>query len=228
MVRGDDRGGLAPGEGFRSARMGRGKSMLRSLLAATLLAVVSPAFAGLTRTITDTQPIIDWPLCRCGTPMPGVLDFALFDFNNQAQLCSIDRIDFTFTMEDGDTGPGDFDFNNLTLALDDINTGIKLNGFKSGQENSLSFSLDRNSPNWISDSTMNQLLSKLNEDGQLLASIVDATPNDNDANLYSIFDTSLTLQGLCPDPIPEPAALLVWAAAGGAFVVARMRRKRSH
>jgi hypothetical protein len=104
--------------------------------------------------------------------------------------------------------------------LDDVNTGIKLNGFKSGQENTLSFSIAN-----LSDSVMSQLLNKLN-DGQLLASIVDATPNDNDVNLYSIFDTTLSLTGTCPDPIPEPTAILVWAAAGGAMVVARMRRKR--
>jgi hypothetical protein len=194
--------------------------MMRSLFALALLSATTSAFAGLTKTITDSQPIIDWPLCRCGTPMPGVLDFALFDFSTQPKLCTIDRIDFTFTMEDGDTGVGEFDYNNLSLALDDVNTGIKLNGFKSGQENTLSFSLSG-----LNETTMNQLLSKLN-DGQLLASIVDATPNDNDANLYSIFDTTLSLTGTCPDAIPEPTAILVWAAAGGAMVVARMRRKR--
>jgi hypothetical protein len=194
--------------------------MMRFLFALALLSATTPAFAGLTKTITDSQPIIDWPLCRCGTPMPGVLDIALFDFSTQPKLCTIDQIDFTFTMEDGDTGVGDFDYNNLSLALDDVNTGIKLNGFKSGQENTLSFSIAN-----LSDSVMSQLLNKLN-DGQLLASIVDATPNDNDVNLYSIFDTTLSLTGTCPDPIPEPTAILVWAAAGGAMVVARMRRKR--
>jgi hypothetical protein len=200
--------------------------MLRSFLTAGLLLATSSAFAGLTQTITDSQPIIDWPLCRCGTPLPGVLDFALFDFGNQAKLCTIDKMEFTFTMEDGDTAPGNFDFNNLTLALDDVNTGIKLNGFASGQENTLTFSLDRNSPNWISDSVMNQILGKLNSDGQLLASIVDATPNDNDANLYSIFDTTLKLTGTCPDAVPEPDAILVWGIAGTAIVVARMRRRK--
>jgi hypothetical protein len=204
----------------------RSPTMLRSLATTILLGMTTSSFAGLTQTITDSQPIIDWPLCRCGTPLPGVLDFALFDYGNQAKLCTIDKMEFTFTMEDGDTGPGNFDFNNLTLALDDVDTGIKLNGFNSGQENTVTFSLDRNSPNWISDSVMNQILSNLNSDGQLLASIVDATPNDNDANLYSIFDTTLKLTGTCPDAVPEPEAILVWAAAGTVLVVARMRRKK--
>ncbi|MBY0589492.1 hypothetical protein K2X85_20140 [bacterium] len=204
----------------------RSPTMLRSLATTILLGMTTSSFAGLTQTITDSQPIIDWPLCRCGTPLPGVLDFALFDYGNQAKLCTIDKMEFTFTMEDGDTGAGNFDFNNLTLALDDVDTGIKLNGFNSGQENTVTFSLDRNSPNWISDSVMNQILSNLNSDGQLLASIVDATPNDNDANLYSIFDTTLKLTGTCPDAVPEPEAILVWAAAGTVLVVARMRRKK--
>lgn len=199
--------------------------MFRYAMAVLLAVPMTGAWAGMTTTITDTQPIIDYPLCRCGTPLPGVLDFALFDFSTQAQLCNLDRIELTFTMQDGDTGIGDFDYNNLTLALDDVNTGLKLNGFGSNQEPTLTLSLERGGPNWMSDATVQQILDRLNEDGQLFASIVDATPNDNDANLYSMFDTTLALSGTTGCQVPEPATILVWGVAGLALAY-RMRVRR--
>ncbi len=201
--------------------------MLRIAVCALLTLPVASCFAGLTQTISASQPIIDWPLCRCGDPLPGVLDFALFEMNGSA-LCSIDAMQFTMTIQDGDTGLSDFDYNNLSLALDGVNTGIKLNGFKAGEKNSLSFSIDENSLGW-SDSAMQQILDNLKSDGQLFASIVDATPNDNAVNLYSAFDTTLTLTGtVCPpDPnaVPEPATILMWGAAGLVLVYRNRRRK---
>lgn len=202
--------------------------MGRLAIGAVLTMTCSMAMAGMTTTITDTQPIIDFPLCRCGTPLPGVLDFALFDYSTQPKLCGLDRLDFTFTMEDGDTAPGNFDFNNLSLALDDIDTGIKLNGFAGGQENTLTFSLVRGTENWLSDQTIEKILDSLNDDGQLFASIVDSTPNDNEVNLYSALDTQLSLTGtICEDPnqVPEPATILVWGTAAAIGLVHWRRRR---
>ena len=52
------------------------------------------------------------------------------------QLTTVDRITVTITMDDGDSAGSDpkdasdnFDFNDLTLGLDGINTGLLLNGF---------------------------------------------------------------------------------------------------
>jgi hypothetical protein len=203
--------------------------MVRMLTALALLASVASSWAGPIKTITDTQPIIDFPLCRCGTPLPAVLDFALFDFSTQPKLCSLRGLELTLTMQDGDTGPADFDFNNLSLALDGVNTGIKLNGFQSGLENSLVFSINDSMPNWLGSGTIAQILDKL-KDGQLMASIVDATPNDNDVNLYSAFDTRLSLMGECPDDpnsVPEPEAILVWGVAGLVLAYRARSRKQS-
>lgn len=197
-----------------------------SLIARMALAAAS-ASAGMTATITDTQPIIDWPLCRCGIPLPGVLDFALFDFSGQGELCSISGIDLSLTMQDGDTGVGDFDRGNLTLGLDGIDTGIKLDGFKQGQELSLSFQADSSSPGWISDETMQQILAKIKDDGQLFASIIDKTPDDNNINLYSTFDTTLRLTGtVCPEPVPEPMSFAVWGLLSAAVLWYTRRRVR--
>lgn len=201
--------------------------MLRVAICALLALPAAHCFAGLTQTITSTQPIIDWPLCDCADPMPGVLDFALFNFDGKS-LCSIDSMQFSMTIQDGDTGMGDFDYNNLSLALDGVDTGLKLNGFKAGEEDSLTFTLDKNSPNWNANA-MQQILDKIKTDGQLFASIHDATPDDNAIQLYSSFDTTLSLTGqVCPDPsaVPEPATYLIWGAAGAVFAY-RMRRRKA-
>src|SRR3954453_4447808 len=49
------------------------------------------------------------------------------------KIATIGKITIRGTIFDGDTGPGDFGENNLTLALDGIDTGIKLNGFRSDE-----------------------------------------------------------------------------------------------
>jgi hypothetical protein len=202
--------------------------MVRLAAAAILvhLTLAAAAPAGMTHTITDTQPIIDWPLCRCGPPLPGVLDFALFDFSGQGGLCSLSAIELSLTMQDGDTGPGDFDHGNLFLGLNGVNTGLRLDGFKGGEELSLAFSLDSSSPDWISQEAIDQILAKLNEDGLIFASIIDVTPDDNNINLYSIFDTTLRLTGtVCTDPIPEPASLAVWGLLAAAALYGARRRR---
>ena len=54
-----------------------------------------------------------------------------YDFTGQTNgyITSIDSITVTLTVEDGDTAPAEFDFGNLTLGLDGIDTGLHLNGF---------------------------------------------------------------------------------------------------
>lgn len=205
-------------------------SRMAKVAVATLLWIQAQVgLAGMTLTITDTQPIIDWPLCRCGKPLPGVLDFALFDFSGQGKLCGLDSIDLTLTMQDGDTGVGDFDRGNLFLGLDGINTGISLDGFTTDQELALSFHANSSQAQWLSDDIVEQLLERLNEDGQLFASIIDLTPGDNEINLYSMFDTSIALTGtVChdPNPVPEPLSVATWTLLGvSALFYARRRRR---
>jgi hypothetical protein len=134
----------------------------------------------------------------------------------------------TLTMEDGDTNPGELDYGNLTLQLDDVNTGIPLNGFPAGQEVERTFTLTNTDPNWLSPEQVENLLLALN-DNQLFASIHDATPGDNKVNLYSVFDTTISitgemLGGTGQQPVPEPSSVLVWGAV--LTVAARVLRKR--
>ena len=52
--------------------------------------------------------------------------------SNYNGLSSIGGLTLTLTVKDGDSGPGQFDFNDLTIGLDGIDTGITLNGFLGG------------------------------------------------------------------------------------------------
>jgi hypothetical protein len=52
-----------------------------------------------------------------------------FTYNAKKKFTSLTRVNIWLTMADGDTQPGQSDFNQLTLGLDGFDTGILLNGF---------------------------------------------------------------------------------------------------
>jgi hypothetical protein len=110
-----------------------------------------------------------------------------FAFAKVGKIVRLTQITITVTIEDGETGPGQSDENDLTLELDGIDTGIKLNGFADSQ------TVTRT----ISGAPANgrQILAKLKADGKLEATIRDA---DNDGNLVSVpanFETTLKIKG---------------------------------
>jgi hypothetical protein len=154
-----------------------------------------------------------------------------YDYTGQgyASLTSITGITVTLTVNDGNTGPGEFDENNLTLGLDGIDTGLKLNGFTAN--NIVSLDLSGN------PALAAQLLSALQADGQLVGTIIDATPGNAPAGdfigLPGLVQTTLDVTGDVRgnnggggNPVPLPAAILlapVGAGIAGGF--ARRFRK---
>jgi len=104
---------------------------------------------------------------------------ANFDYTNNANgglvnqgvanyngLASIGSLTLTVTIRDGDSATGNFDFNNLTIGLDGIDTGIKLNGFPDGPITTLD----------VSGSPQNAaaILAALKADGMLKLSVFDS------------------------------------------------------
>lgn len=176
------------------------------------------------RTISDTQPLIDIPSVP-NANLPAVLPFAIFDFSGQPTLSDLTGIEITLTMEDGDTGAGQFDFNQISLGLDDVPTGIALNGFSTGELNTLTFSLQAGDPGWLSAGAIQDLLTNLYSDNQLFGLLLDATPEDNCVNLYSAFDTTLKLTGTA-QVVPEPASWLIWGLIVGAATWRVVRQQR--
>jgi hypothetical protein len=125
-----------------------------------------------------------------------------YDFTAQPTIFSISAITVTLTLQDGNSGNGDFDFNHLFLALDGINTGIALNGFLgNGLQTTLTISGS------ISPATSAALLAQF-ADKRFVGSIVTDNANDTALQPNDIFvgndtnnaTTTLTL-------VPEPATL---------------------
>ena len=94
-----------------------------------------------------------------------------FSFAKVSKIRKITRITFTLTLEHANTGPGDFDENDLSLALDGIDTVLKLNGFLDEQK--VTKTINRVPLKKAA------LRAALKADGKLAASIIDADPGDN-------------------------------------------------
>ena len=168
--------------------------------------------------ITSTAP--QSGLTSSGSPPT---EIATFDFagTDALLLTSLDRVSITMQVGDGDTGPDDgtgtpeIDFNDWTLGLDGFDTGILLNGFTDGQVVTQTLS---GIPN---DAV--QILAALKADRQLVATIIDADNARNDITLPVTFDAVLTLDGVSPAAVPEPATLLL-GLLGTLGLAARRRR----
>ena len=111
-----------------------------------------------------------------------------YSFSNTRKIASIKRVTITATIDDGSSGPGNIDVDNLFLQLDTINTGIVLNGFRTGQTDTRT--------NGGPPSQARALKAAL-KDGTLTARIIDADPNDtpNALGIPANFETTLRIKG---------------------------------
>jgi hypothetical protein len=194
---------------------------MRNVFAAAgfALALIAPgrASASLIK-VCDTQPNIDYD-CRDCSPSVREIPFALFDFSAQPKLTGITGLEVALSMQVGDAAN-----NNLTLALDGIDTGIKLTGFERDSLVEKTFKLDDTNANWLSPDKEAALMTALS-DGQVFASILGETEDDLKVQLYSDTPVSLCITG--PEEasaVPEPASLLVFALAAAAGALRRRRR----
>jgi hypothetical protein len=150
-----------------------------------------------------------------------------YDFAGQdyASLTTIDKLTITLSINDADSDVGDFDFDNLTLGLDGIDTGLKLNGFPATGI----LTLNIEGPTGAAG-----LLAKLQEDGRLVGSVIDADSDGfSQANPLEFigfpFDiqTTLVIEGQGGSPIPLPAAALMAPLGAGLFGMASRRFRRA-
>ena len=113
-----------------------------------------------------------------------------FEFTRVGSIVSIQKVTVIFTMHDGDTGAGDYDEDRLVLALDGVDTGIELNGFRDDRFDTQTITAVPEHPGAI--------LKKLKEDGRLAATIIDRSPGDGGPNEVYIAEqtqSSLTIAG---------------------------------
>jgi hypothetical protein len=115
-----------------------------------------------------------------------------YSFSNTGRIASLKQVTIKATILEGDTGSGQFDENDLLLELDNINTGIALNGFR---DRGTGTEPDTRTISGIPNQK-GALKAALKADGQLAARISDADPTDT--NLLGIPDndeTTLRIKG---------------------------------
>jgi hypothetical protein len=138
------------------------------------------------------------------------------DFSGQQMLSHIHTIGFKMTMWDGDTARGDFDRGNLTLWLDDIDTGLLLNGFPNDQMATVT--------NWRSlrPEVATSLLAVL-ADGVVWPRLMCGYPSNNN---FEYPRGALATLYLLDSPLPEPQSIWLCVAAALSFAGARWYGKR--
>lgn len=136
----------------------------------------------------------------------------VLNFSGQQMLSPIMSIGFTMTLWDGDTAPGDFDRDNLTLWLDDVNTGMPLNGFPNDQLATVT--------NWLPLRPAVQVaLWAALADGVVTADLMCGYPSNNNFRIPGGYKATLYL---ADTQIPEPRT--VWLCVAGALWLAGTRR----
>jgi len=144
---------------------------------------------------------------------------------------SINLMQITFTMDDGDTGFGDADFDNLYLSLNGFDTGVVLNGFGNGANGELTFTAS------VSTLLSDHLLLSMGPSNTVVAKVFSI----NKFNLVDDFaiggtnyvsfpnlsggdvNATLALSGI--SAIPEPTSIALCVVAGGVFGCVGFRKR---
>lgn len=111
-----------------------------------------------------------------------------FKFKDYKKLKKIKKVKLTFTMYDGDTGPGEFDEGNLVLLFDTTGPVLTLDGFRSDETTTLTITQE-------DPVNADALLDNLKDDGKIVATIAKTAGPTNFLWIPEGFVTKLVLIG---------------------------------
>jgi hypothetical protein len=197
---------------------------LKSLVAAGVLATITSAASAATINTTSTVSQAGILVPQTGGSYQLTDPATPYDFTGQvnsfANVDTINSITVTVTsILDGDSGPGDYDENNLHLGLDGIDTGLVLNGLN----NNAIVTLTLSQPNPALQAALIAALA----DGKLVGTIIDTDADVVAGDIIGIpaLDTTLELTltgrllqgpgGGGGNPVPLPAAVLIAPLGAG-------------
>lgn len=156
------------------------------------------------------------------SPIPvGTLDFT------GISPFTVQSLSWTFTIFDGDTGPGDFDFNDVSIGLDGIDTGILLNGFLDDQ--TITRTINGNLIGALATNVTNAIFT----DNLLNVTLIDRTPNDNfwelpSSSRFEIAFFDIPDGGVNGGVVPEPASMAtILGLSIGMVLFRRIRASKS-
>lgn len=139
-----------------------------------------------------------------------------FSGQNYMALNSIDEISVTLTLLDGDTALSDFDWSEIVLDLDGLDTGLALNGF-AGDQTMVDYTV-------TGTNQAAGLLNALQSDGLLLGRLLDLSPNDNYIKVRGGYMATLSLTDHEPATVPVPGSVLL--SSLGVLTAGWLKRKR--
>lgn len=176
------------------------------------------------------------PLTADGSFVPDVTPWT-YDAAAVSALQTIDTISLSLVLGSAATSfPGDTNFDELTLGLDGIDTGLKLNG--EWQVITTPGQPEVRPPLIFTGTPLNAnlLIAALKTDGKLVGTILDADPGDDFITLGStqggLGDTTLVINGQAqngenpPPAVPLPGAAWMAMATLVSYVGARAVRRR--
>jgi hypothetical protein len=205
------------------------KVSLKSILAAGVaVAALGMSAAAATSTVSSTVDQSGFFGPQINGGVYALTGGTGYDFSGQGAnaLTSVDSLTLTVTsVNDGDTGAGNYDFGHLFLALNGVNTGIAVNGLLDGQIASTTVT---GAPNAASATA---LLAALQAGTPIAATLVDdlavtGRPAGDQIGISGLTQTTLSITGQAVSNVPVPAAaVLAPLGAVAAGIYARRFRR---
>ncbi|MCA1718314.1 MAG: hypothetical protein LC781_16325 [Actinobacteria bacterium] len=199
---------LRAGTGASATGQPARRSFFFLLLALVLaLAVSMAAFSGeaeakkkKTKPFTQTRTVLQSGQTLVNANGADITGATSYTFSKTSKMRSLKKVTITATIFDGDTGPGspqEPDHGDLTLRLDGVDTGIKLNGFRDNQTNTQTIT------GALDPGKATQILALLKQDGQLKATIKDADADDIDPTTTVGSNNKVTLPVVNTGQVPK-------------------------